>query len=244
MLIVNADDWGGWPTATDAALACYEKGRITSVSAMVFMNDSKRAADLSKQCGFNVGLHLNFTQEFTGDLSKYPFLHQYHRRIARFLRSSKYTLLVYHPFLRRQFRYLFEAQFEEFIRLYGKPPSHFDGHQHMHLCTNMLLDGILPEGAKVRRSFSFSPSEKGAVNRAYRRWVDRRLEARHRLSDCFYCLGDCLRRNHLEVVFQLALTANVELMTHPERKRECSFLLSNRFHVLLARISNTTYAPP
>ena len=32
------------------------------------------------------------------------------------------------------------------MRLYGKLPSHVDGHQHRHLCANMLIDPIIPEG--------------------------------------------------------------------------------------------------
>jgi predicted glycoside hydrolase/deacetylase ChbG (UPF0249 family) len=48
VLIINADDWGRSPAETDAALDCFSNGRITSVTAMVFMADSKRAADLAK----------------------------------------------------------------------------------------------------------------------------------------------------------------------------------------------------
>ena len=44
MLTVNADDWGRSRAETDAALQCHGKKRITSVSAMVFMEDSERAA--------------------------------------------------------------------------------------------------------------------------------------------------------------------------------------------------------
>src|SRR5437868_14435949 len=40
---LNADDWGRSGAETDAALRCYKGGRITSVSAMVFMQDSERA---------------------------------------------------------------------------------------------------------------------------------------------------------------------------------------------------------
>ncbi len=59
------------------------------------------------------------------------------------------------------FREVFAAQFEEFTRLYGRVPSRLDGHQHMHLCTNMLVDGLYPAGARVRRNLSFT-----AVRRA------------------------------------------------------------------------------
>ncbi|PYL02866.1 MAG: chitooligosaccharide deacetylase, partial [Verrucomicrobia bacterium] len=65
MLIINADDWGCSVAETDAALRCYKGGRITSVSAMVFMEDSERAAELAKENELDVGLHLNFTDKFT-----------------------------------------------------------------------------------------------------------------------------------------------------------------------------------
>jgi predicted glycoside hydrolase/deacetylase ChbG (UPF0249 family) len=55
MIIVNADDWGRSPLETDAALACYRDERITSVSAMVFMEDSVRASELAKEAGIDPG---------------------------------------------------------------------------------------------------------------------------------------------------------------------------------------------
>ena len=69
MLIINADDFGRSVAETDAALRCYIAGRITSVSAMVFMADSERAAELAKENELDVGLHLNFTERFTGRTS-------------------------------------------------------------------------------------------------------------------------------------------------------------------------------
>lgn len=242
MLIINADDWGGWPTATDAALACYQKGRITSVSAMVFMADSERAAALAKEAGMDVGLHLNFSQPFTDSARVSRRVADAHQAIVRFLRSSKYALLLYHPLLRRQFGCIVEAQLEEFVRLYGKAPSHYDGHQHMHLCTNMLFDHNIPKGGKVRRNFSFRSGEKSALNRAYRRWVDRRLARRYRLTDFFFCLGDCLKRERLGFVFRLANEANIELMTHPERPSERAFLLCGECEAMLNSLNLQSYA--
>ena len=66
MLIINADVWGRSAVETDAALRCYEAGRITSVSAMVFMANSERAAELAKENQVNTGLHLNYSETFTG----------------------------------------------------------------------------------------------------------------------------------------------------------------------------------
>ena len=208
VLIINADDWGGWKRGTDAALACHERRRITSVSAMVFMEDSERAAVLAKAADIDVGLHVNFTTTFSGGNCP-ARLAEAQDRIRRFLKRSKYALIVYNPFLRESFRYVYQAQAEEFIRLYGRPPSHVDGHQHMHLSSNMLLDGIIPRGQKVRRSFSFWPGEKGLINLTYRRWVDRRISRRYVLTDYFFSLSQCVRHKRFERVLELAKAARV-----------------------------------
>ena len=85
MLIVNADDWGRSSAETDAALTCHRAGDVTSVTAMVCMADSERAAQLAKANGVHAGLHLNLTEAFSakevpGDLRE---------RQARIARSLK-----------------------------------------------------------------------------------------------------------------------------------------------------------
>ncbi len=223
MLIVNADDWGRSCRETDAALACCKLGSVTSVSAMVFMKDSERAARIARENGVDVGLHINLTEEFTSGEVPAP-LGKAHRRIARFLRRSKYALLLYHPGLRDEFRYVYEAQAGEFRRLFSMDPSHVDGHQHMHHCANMVIDQIIPKGQRVRRNFSFWPGEKGVVNRTYRRLVDKWLGQRYQLTDHFFSLESCLTTGRLSRVMELAKSANVELMTHPVFGVEYEFL--------------------
>src|SRR5438105_5525667 len=191
MLIINADDWGRSVAETDAALGCYQEGRITSVSAMVFMEDSERAAELAKANGLDVGLHLNFAQPFTG--GNYPSeLGEHHARTIRYLMGNKYAQLVYNPFLRKAFAYSYQAQVDEFVRLFGKQPSHIDGHHHMHLCANILLSNMIPSHTKLRRNFSFWPGEKSMSNRTYRWLVDRWLARRYRLADYFFDLTQCI----------------------------------------------------
>jgi chitin disaccharide deacetylase len=228
MLTINADDLGRCATATDRIMACFAANRISAASAMVFMQDSERAAALAKASGLDVGLHINFTENFTGpDIPQQ--LRREHERICKFLRRSKYALLLYNPFLRRAFREVFQAQAKEFQRLYGQPPLRIDGHQHMHLCTNMLLEGILPAGTKVRRNFSFSPGEKSFVNRYYRNIADHRLRRRHQLTDYFFALSQHLQPSRLRRVILAAKTAKVELMTHPQVDDEYTFLLGDDF---------------
>jgi predicted glycoside hydrolase/deacetylase ChbG (UPF0249 family) len=240
MLIVNADDLGRLKTATEAALSCYAKKRITSTSVMVFMEDSERAAELALSAGIDVGLHVNLSESFSA-VSVPVQLRDYHDQICRFLTAGKYALLLYHPLLAGKFRYVFEAQYEEFLRLYGRDPSHFDGHQHMHLASNMLIQRILPAGTNVRRSFSFCPGEKSFVNRWYRSGVDRSLARRHRLTDYFFALSQHLTLERFERVITLAREANVELMTHPQSMVEYDFLMSDGYGEAVSRIRLASY---
>ena len=242
MLIINADDWGRSVVETDAALKCYRERRITSVSAMVLMQDSKRAARLAKDYELDdVGLHLNFSEEFT-DKSCSETLKEHHGRIIRFLKRGKYAQLLYNPFLRRAFAYCYHAQVEEFMRLFEKSPSHIDGHHHMHLCANVLFSSMIPGGTKLRRNFSFWPGEKSTLNRTYRWLVDRWLARRYCLADYFFDLTQCIRGEKLDRVAALAKSSNVELMTHPIVNEEEEYLLSDEFKVILQRLSIGGYA--
>src|SRR5712671_5161398 len=65
LLIVNADDWGRDRSTTAAILNCAVRGVASSVSAMVFMEDSERAAAIAQERGIDAGLHLNLTTSFS-----------------------------------------------------------------------------------------------------------------------------------------------------------------------------------
>ncbi len=240
MLIVNADDLGRSKTETDKVLACFYKKRISSTSAMMFMEDSERAAELALNAGIKVGLHINLSETFSAD-SVPTQLRDNHARVSRFLKSSKYALVAFHPFMTEEFRYVFEAQYAEFLRLYGRPPSHLDGHQHLHVASNMLVQGILPVGAKVRRSFSFRPGEKSFVNRWYREAVDWYLTRRQRTTEYFFSIAHHLDLDRLERVITLAQNQNVELMVHPHLQKEYDFLMSDGYAAALLRVQLASY---
>ena len=106
----------------------------------------------------------------------------------------------------------------------------------MHLCTNVLLDRILPAGTKVRRNFSFSPGEKRFVNRYYRNIANRRLLQRHRLTDYFFALSQHLEPSRFRRVILAAKTAKVELMTHPQVDDEFTFLLGDDYADALGEV--------
>src|SRR5580765_724988 len=241
MLIVNADDFGRSVVETNAALRCYIAGRITSVSAMVFMADSGRAAELATAKGIDVGLHVNFSEPFTH--SRCPeSLRNCHKRIVRFLKRNKYAQILYDPSLRREFADSYNAQAEEFERLFGRGPSHIDGHHHMHLCANILLGNLFPAGIRVRRNFSFWPGEKSWLNRAYRTLVDRWLARRYPLTDYFFDLTQSIREKKMDRVMTLAESSKVELMAHPILEFESDYLMSDQFQTMLQRVNVGGYA--
>jgi predicted glycoside hydrolase/deacetylase ChbG (UPF0249 family) len=241
MLIINADDYGRAPLATDRILACYDRGALTSTSAMVFMEDSERAAESAKGSGLDTGLHLNFTEPFTGKECNATH-REHHDRIGRFLTRNRFAHLVYHPMLRNQFQYVFQAQFEEYVRLYGAQPSHFDGHHHMHLCANVLFSRLIPKDGKVRRNFSFRSGEKSAFNRLYRSLADRWLLRNHRSTDFLFSLPSSRKSGRFESVIDLAKNSQVELETHPEVSEDFDFLMSDTFLQAISKVDKGTYA--
>jgi predicted glycoside hydrolase/deacetylase ChbG (UPF0249 family) len=226
LLIINADDWGLDRQTTDRIWECAIRGRISSVSAMVFMEDSERAADMAREAGIDTGLHLNLSAPFSAN-SCSATLRERQGEILTAMRRYRFSRALFHPGLRRQFEYLVAAQLEEFQRRYGAPAARIDGHHHMHLCPNVLLTGLLPAGIRVRRNFSFRPGEKGAFNRLYRSVVDLILARRHILTDFFFSLPPLQPEARLQHIVSLARTRLVEVETHPAVMEEYNFLTSD-----------------
>ena len=223
LLNINADDWGRDRLNTDRTLDCVICGAVSSVSAMMFMEDSERSAAIARELRIDTGLHLNLTTEFSvaGCPSR---LIEHQERLAKYLRGRRLAQAVFHPGLIRSFEYVVAAQLEEFERLYGAAPERIDGHHHMHLCANVLLTKLLPAGTMIRRNFSFRPGEKSFGNRLYRRLLDGMLSRRHRLTDFFFSLSPLEPRDRLQRIFSLARQFVVEVETHPVKPEEYSFL--------------------
>ena len=240
MLIVNADDLGRTAEVTDNIIACFRRGRITSASAMVFMSDSERAAESAAAVGLESGLHLNLDLPFDGpDLP--PQLRDHHGRIAEYLRRGKWEQLLYNPSLKKGFRYVFEAQYDEYCRLFGSEPVQIDGHDHMHLCMNMVADRIIPRGKRVRRNLSFGRGQRNFVNRLYRRMVDAWLVRRYICVDAFFSIEPVWNLRRQERIVRLACSRNVELMVHPGLREEYEHLLSPAYEALIQGVPMGTY---
>ena len=223
VLIINADDWGRDRANTDRTRECVQRRTVSSVSAMVFMEDSERAADVARDHGIDAGLHLNFTAPFLAPPG-HSGLVEHQRRLSNYLLRHRYAQVVFHPGLRNSFEYVVLTQLEEFCRLYGTAPGRLDGHHHQHLCANVLLGRLLPAGTIVRRNFTFRPGQKKLWNRLYRQGVDGILARRHRLTDCLFSLPP-LDPSRLQRIFNLARQSVLELETHPVNPDEYRFLM-------------------
>jgi predicted glycoside hydrolase/deacetylase ChbG (UPF0249 family) len=223
LLIINADDWGRDRETTDRTLECCELGAVSSVSAMVYMEDSERAAEIARMQGIETGLHLNLTSPFSGR-GVPSGVTEHQRRIARYLVRHRLAQVWFHPGLMRSFEYVVAAQLEEFSRLYGGAPERIDGHHHMHLCSNVLIQQLLPRGTMVRRNFSFARGEKSLANHLYRDLVDRTLARRHRITDFFFSLPPLEPATRLRGIFALASRFVVEVETHPVNPEEHRYL--------------------
>jgi hypothetical protein len=199
---------------------------------MMFMEDSERAAEIARQHGVDAGLHLNFTLPFSAP--NCPLRLRVHQeKLWRFLTSHKLAPTVFHPLLCSSFEYAVEAQLQEYERLYGEPAERVDGHHHMHLCTNVLVQKLIPDGIIVRRNLSFRVGEKNYLNRFYRRCQDRQLARRYLLTDFFFDLQPLEPRRRLREILELGKGFVVEIETHPVHDDEYRFLIDGE----LARLA-------
>ena len=158
-LVINADDWGQDEYTTKRIFSCVRAGTVTSVSAMVFMEGSVSGAETARAANVDAGLHINLTTPFTAPRCP-TALRDRQSRIAECLRAHRWARTVFHPLLTAAFDYVVKAQLEEFQRLYGSAPVRLDGHHHMHLCTNVLLQRLLPEGTRSAEIFRLAPAKK------------------------------------------------------------------------------------
>jgi len=232
MVIITADDYGKARHATDSILKCFTAKRVTSTSAMVFMEDSERAAELASQTSLEIGLHLNFTMPFSvGNISS--SLRDHHKKVISYLTKRKQVQIIYNPFLSESFSFLFLVQQEEFIRLYGKLPAFYNGHHHMHLCTNILAGKMIQKDARIRRTFKFYREEKNFFNRLYRHILNDYVSRKFISTDYFFSILPIQNYERLKNIFKLADDHSVEIEVHPENDGEIEFLLSDQYKSLI-----------
>ncbi len=240
MLIINADDLGYGELVTDRILECFGQELITAASSMVFMKDSRRAADRARASGLETGLHLNLTQPFTGPGLSIE-LRDRHLKAVSYFRAGKWAVMIYNPFLRKDIDFVYKAQYDEFVRLYESEPAHFDGHHHIHLSMNVILGNRFPARSYVRRSLTFGPGEKTLANRSYRRLTDAWLLRRYRSTESFVSVEPEWDIRKLKRTVEDARRSSVELAVHPGDDRCYDFLMAPGFREIISGAPKATH---
>jgi predicted glycoside hydrolase/deacetylase ChbG (UPF0249 family) len=232
LLIVNADDFGGNPLATDRIAECFQVGAITSTSAMVYMSDSERAASIAKSRELPVGLHLNLTQPFE-DPGTPQAVRERQAAAARRFAGSRVQRLSYNPFLSSLVRACIADQLECFRALYDCEPTHIDGHNHAHLSPTVLL--ALPAATRTRTAESparVTPSPGALLRRTRGAFIARRYIT----TDHFVAidrLGSSPSEQEIDRLLVLADNASLEIMAHPDRERDHRLLMSEQWRAAL-----------
>jgi predicted glycoside hydrolase/deacetylase ChbG (UPF0249 family) len=247
LVIVNADDWGGFREGTDAIEACFAAGAISSATAMVHMADSVRAAELARERGRPIGLHLNLTQPLDGPAVREATRERQRRLCAHFADLARRRWLLSPD--RRVHRLIADGiadQLAEFRRLYGREPTHVDSHHHVHICPDVFLSRALRRGTRVRQTLSPVPgAERLGPGRAARAVKHELLARRFRTTDRFWraCeISPGVGAVALADAIAFARRRSVELMVHPSLHDERRRLLSADWLAPLADAPVSSYA--
>jgi predicted glycoside hydrolase/deacetylase ChbG (UPF0249 family) len=241
LLIVNADDFGRDTRTTNAILDCYSAAGITSTSGMVGMKDSRRARDLAEEAGIPVGLHLNLTAPFT-DPDLPASSRERHAELVKYFRGPARWL--FNPLIRRRVDQAITEQIDQYSMLYGRLPSHLDGHQHIHITPNVLTARAFPPELTVRPSFTFLPGEKSVLNRAVRRGINTYISRRFNSPGYFFSirtLHPALGGSGMARKLMLAKHGTVEIMCHPALGDEFRVVNSDEWQSAISSVQLGTY---
>jgi predicted glycoside hydrolase/deacetylase ChbG (UPF0249 family) len=228
LLIVNADDLGINRGATDAIVECYRQSRITSATAMVYMEDSRRAAEIAGSEALPVGLHLNFSSPFTATDVPLVARDRQARLVSLF---TRWQLLrwVYIPGIQGLVSACVDDQRRAFVELYGHEPTHCDGHHFLHLAPNVVLADAFRTIPKIRKSLTILKGEKSSLNRALRSFQNDFIERRHLTVDQVRQFPSIAPAGAGSIPHD----ARVEVVVHPEVAEEQKVLLSDEWSACL-----------
>jgi predicted glycoside hydrolase/deacetylase ChbG (UPF0249 family) len=136
VLIVNADDFGLSGGVNRGVARAHDEGIVTSTSAMVRQGAIDEAAALARERPtLGVGLHVDLSEWVYHDGEWAPL----------------YEVVVADD--REAVEAEVAAQLAWFLTLFGRPPTHFDSHQHQHLedpVRSVLVETGLRLGVPVR----------------------------------------------------------------------------------------------
>jgi predicted glycoside hydrolase/deacetylase ChbG (UPF0249 family) len=150
---------------------------------------------------------------------------------------------LYDPRIRRLVADCVCDQLEGFVSAHGTEPTHFDGHQHIHVCPTVALSAPLAAIPRARPAHTYARGERGSTKRLFRAGQNALLRRRFRIPAAFLGFEDVhpdLGGRGLERL-AIARHAPVEIMTHPRRPAERPALLGHAWGEALATYHTGTY---
>jgi predicted glycoside hydrolase/deacetylase ChbG (UPF0249 family) len=236
MLIVNADDLGASRASTDAIIAAYDEGLITSASAMVWMWDGPRAARLARERQIPVGMHLNLTLPFR-DLAAPANVRDLQGELTLEFDARSGSSDAKPPLIPDdRIATAIADQLAAFRALFGEP-THLDGHHHVHLHPSVLacLPPELPIRPPLRRPahLATAPTRRDRLLRMMFQTIDGCVDIQHihpALGGADLRWLDYSRRHTLEV------------MVHPQAESEQRALRTHEWKEALSALTLGSYA--
>jgi len=159
LLIVNADDFGLSKGQNYGIIEACRRGVVTSTTALVNGDAVEHAAQLSHEVpALGVGMHFVLTLGMP--LSPMPGLARDGQLGKWIWEQAEQGTLPLEEITRE-----LDCQFNRFVDLFGREPTHIDSHHHVH-----MIPALFPSMAEFAQ-------RKGVAMR-----VDREVQALHGLS--------------------------------------------------------------
>ncbi|XP_038059404.1 carbohydrate deacetylase-like [Patiria miniata] len=146
-LIINADDFGHCDGRNHGIVECYRAGLISSATLMINAREATAAIRQAEEYCIPLGLHLNLTEGYVTKRGRCGSLLDSTSGVLRGKFGFR-EALASGTIKEEELREEIEAQFRRFQELTGHPPTHVDGHQHVH-----VLPGVREILADIAKQF-------------------------------------------------------------------------------------------
>jgi predicted glycoside hydrolase/deacetylase ChbG (UPF0249 family) len=203
-LVVTADDFGLSPGVVEGIAEAHEIGIVTSTSLMVNAPAAERAFEEARRLpSLAIGLH--FVLTFGRPLGPLGPLSRLLDQAGAFRKKESGA---HEPARPDEVREELRAQLQAFEKGVGRPPTHIDGHHHVHLHPGILRVAIEEAG---RLGIPLRSTGRGVRERLRLE----RIRTCDRFLDGFY--GDDVSEARLLSILESVPEGTSELMCHPAR---------------------------
>lgn len=205
LLIVNADDFGLCKGQSYGIIEAFRHGIVSSTTAMINCADIYHAAELSTQNPLlPVGMH--FVLTYGRPLTAMPSLVDAEGELGKWLweRAEAGELNL------DEIAQELVAQFDKFIAVFGRPPTHIDSHHHVHMLPQIypLIESFAHEKSLPLRIDRHAVQQQKIVlnNPRSTEWFDAGFYGKDLTEQSFLQLLDVADENAIN---------SVEVMCHP-----------------------------